>query len=104
MELFIILLLAGFGIYQLLRFNMRNGAETVRAYLFLSLLHDGMSVDQARQMANVDVSELDPRIISNTVAFVQEYFHGKQFPLIQAAYEKGMDSHFPNWYRQLKQI
>lgn len=99
MELLIILLLVGFGIYQLLRFNMRNGAEAVRAHLFLSLLHDGMSVEEARHMTDIDVSELDPRITANAVSFIREHHDGKQLPIIRNAYRKGMNSRLPGWYR-----
>lgn len=105
MELLIILLLIGAGIYQLFRMNIRNGAETVRAYMFLHMLQNGASTEQARAVTGgVDVSEVNQDIIRDAMAFVRETQDGKQIPLIRTAYAKGMASRLPGWYRSIMQL
>ncbi len=104
MEALIILLLVGAGIYQFFKINIRNGAETVRAYMFLQMLHNGASTDQARAVSNVDVSEVNQEVIRDAMDFVRLTQDGKQLPLIRTAYAKGMLSRLPGWYRSIKSI
>lgn len=104
MEIVIFLLLIGAGIYLIFKINIKNGAETVRAFMYLYALSKGVSPDEARRITDVDVSNVNPQVIRDAMDFVREQNDGKQLPLIRSAYEKGMLSRLPKWYRSLKGI
>ena len=105
MEILIIVLIIGWGIYQYNKFNIRNGAETVRAYLFLNMIENGFPPEVARARThNIVVSDLDSRIIREAMAYVKEAQGGMQFPLVRAAYAQGMTSRLPKWYRSIIQV
>ena len=105
MEVLIIILVIGWGLYQYNKFNIRNGAETVRAYLFLYMIENGISPEEARARTHdIIVSDLDTRIIRDAMAYVKEAQGGMQFPMIRAAYAQGMTSRLPGWYRSIIQV
>lgn len=105
MEALIIILVIGWGLYQYNKFNTRNGAETVRAYLFLKMIDSGFSREEARNRTHdIVVSNLDTRIIRDAMAYVKEAQGGMQFPLIRTAYAQGMTSRLPAWYRSIIQV
>ena len=73
MEILILIAVIIWGFYQYNKFNIRNGAETVRAYLFLYMIEDGFSREEARDRTHdVVVSDLDTRIIRDAMAYVRE--------------------------------
>lgn len=105
MEILILIAVIIWGLYQYNKFNIRNGAEAVRAYLFLYMIENGFSPEEARARTHdVVVSDLDTRIIRDAMAYVRETQGGMQFPMIRAAYAQGMTSRLPGWYRSIIQV
>lgn len=105
MEILILIAIIIWGFYQYKKITIRNGGETVRAYLFLYMVEGGSSPEEARAMTNnVDVVDLDTRIIRDAMAYVRETQGGMQFPMIRAAYAQGMTSRLPGWYRSIIQV
>lgn len=105
MEILILIAVIIWGFYQYKKITIRNGGETVQAYLFLYMVEGGTSPEEARAITNnVDVVNLDTQIIRDAMAYVRETQGGMQFPMIRTAYAKGMTSKLPGWYRALAQI
>lgn len=97
----VFLLAAGFSIYKLVAFNTRNGRETVRAFMYLRMLHSGVAVEQAQAMVDVGIEDVSPDVVRSARAFVQSKFGGRQLPLIRLAYENGMSARLSGWQRLL---
>ena len=105
MEILIIILVIGWGLYKYSKLNIQRGSETVRAYLFLQMVEDGTPPEAARALTqDMIVSNLDAQIIREAMAYVKETQGGMQFPMIRSAYAQGMTSRLPGWYRSILQM
>lgn len=104
METLGILLLIGFGIYQVLIFNTKMGMETVRAFIYLQAMRNGANAKDASATCDINTETLDPRDAVMAKAFVRKALHGKQLPLIRLAYHNGMPPRLPGWYRAMAHL
>ena len=78
-------------VWLLLKENSRRGVRTVRAYLFMKALEEGMTVDEANRAARVDPKNLAKRDIHNTMLYLQEHHRGRQAPLMKKAEKAGLE-------------
>lgn len=98
METIAILLLIGFGIYQVLKLTTKMGMEATRAFLYLKALDQGTDSRGATAESTVDALTMDPEDILAAKAFIRQGMGGKQLPMIRLAYKAGMKPELPGWY------
>lgn len=89
MELLIVLVVVGVAGYLFLKGNTQRGITTVRAYVFLSAINAGMSVEEANKRANYDVADGPTDVIIAAKYHVQQHYAGKQLPMIASARRLG---------------
>lgn len=89
MELLVVVLALGAGLYFFFKRNTERGANTVRAYMYLSAIREGCTVEEANQIANTDASELSSQMIHGAKLQVQTHYGGKQLPFIADAVRAG---------------
>ena len=89
MELLVVLAVVGVAGYLFLKGNTQRGVTTVRAYVFLSAINAGMSVEEANKRANYNVAEGPSDVIVAARTYVQQKHAGKQWPMIASAKRMG---------------
>lgn len=104
MEIVIICIL-GFCAYKLYRFvTVRMGLEAVRAYMYLNMLNEGVTPEEANLTVWRAVLEPHSPFMQHVTAMAHlEYstvHDGKQLPMIGHAYRMGLRSSMPTWYRK----
>lgn len=78
--------LAGIGVYALIRQNTMRGLRTVRAYAFLVLVEQGMTEQEANIAALAhDAETLTPEIIRAAKSYCGLEYNGSQLEMITAA-------------------
>ena len=83
-------LVIGICVWWFLKENTRRGYLTIQAYLFLTALENGKSVDEANHAASIRRDEATPTMFANTMNYLDANFGGKQMPMIRKARDKGM--------------
>lgn len=104
MEFLLVLLLLAGAAYSFFKSNTRRGAETVRAYVFLSGLRTGASVEEANFLASFDVANGPTHVIRDAIEHVRYAYGGKQRPMIAEAYRSGMHPKLSYIYRLLHEL
>lgn len=89
-EIGVALAVIGLFVWLLLKENSRRGVKTVRAYLFMKALEEGMTVDEANRAAQVDPKNLAKRDIRDTMLYLHEHHRGRQGPLMKKAEAAGL--------------
>ena len=89
MELLIVLAIIGGAGYYFFKGNTQRGVISVQAYVFLSALNAGMTVEEANKRANYDVAEGPSEVILAARQYVQLHHAGKQLPMIASAKSMG---------------
>lgn len=90
MEMIVVVLLAGVAGYFFLRHVTERGKNTVRAYLYLSAINEQYSVEEANQIAGVNIDSGSPQTIRNAKLYAQVRYGGKQLPMIEDAKRQGL--------------
>ena len=83
-------LVIGICIWWFLKENTRRGQLTIRAYLFLTALENGKSIEEANHAASIRNDEATPTMFANTMSYLEAHHRGKQMPMIRDARSKGM--------------
>lgn len=89
-EIGVALALIAMFVWLILKENSRRGVKTVRAYLFMKALEDGMTVDEANRLAQVDPKAIPKQHIRDTMLYLHEHHRGKQGPLMKKAEAAGL--------------
>ena len=89
-EIGVALAVIGLFVWLLLKENSRRGVKTVRAYLFMTALEDGKSVDEANEVARIDPKNIPKRHIHDTMLYLNEHHRGRQGPLLKKAEAAGL--------------
>lgn len=80
------------------------GLEAVRAYMYLNMLNEGVTPQEANLTVRQAVLEPYSPFMQHVTAMAHlEYrtvHDGKQLPMIGHAYRKGLQSNMPSWYRK----
>lgn len=95
MEAIAILLLIGVAAYFLLKHTTARGTNTVRAYLYLRAINAGASIQEANEMAQINLI-IGSHHIPEAKEYVRIAYHGNQLPMIAEARQLGFlsaDSH-----------
>jgi hypothetical protein len=103
MELILLGVLAFAG-YKAFRFvTIRMEAEAVRAYVYLELLNQGTSQDEANLYADRAVADTSSSLMQTAIEQADYEYRtvhsGKKLAVIGRAYRDGMHSTMPVWYR-----
>ncbi|WP_137933573.1 hypothetical protein [Mesorhizobium comanense] len=101
MEILLVLIVLGAGVFYFLKGNVRRGAETVRASIFLTGLESGSTVAEANLVASMDAEHMPTSMIHNAMDQVRLFYGGKQLPMIAEAYRKGMQPKLTIWNQVL---
>ncbi|MDX8432851.1 hypothetical protein RFN25_05315 [Mesorhizobium abyssinicae] len=101
MEILLVLIVLGAGVFYFLKGNVRRGAETVRASIFLTGLESGSTVAEANLVASMDAEHMPASMIHNAMDHVRLFYGGKQLPMIAEAYRKGMKPKLAIWNQVL---
>ncbi|CDX49842.1 hypothetical protein MPL1032_100247 [Mesorhizobium plurifarium] len=101
MGILLVLIVLGGGVWYFLKGNVRRGAETVRASIFLTGLESGHTVAEANLMASMDAEYMPTPMILNAMDHVRLFYGGKQLPMIAEAYRKGMKPKLAFWNQVL---
>jgi len=88
MEVIVVILLIGVAAYFLLRHATERGTNTVRAYLYLRAINGGASVQEANDMAQIDLSN-NSHLIPVAKEYGRVVYSGKQLPMIEEARRLG---------------
>lgn len=104
MEFLVFLALAGWGGFKLFKLSSAMGGEALRAYIFLESLLNDVSLRTAQEMASRDMADLPTEIIQRIRQEIASVHGGKQTPLIVEAYNWGMTSKIPSWYRSMIEL
>lgn len=78
-------------IWIFLRINTSRGVKSVRAYLFLSSLEAGKTVEQAKQAADIDPKNIRKALLPETMNYLDAHYGRNQLAMIRAAREKGLE-------------
>ena len=89
-EIGVALAVVALFVWLLLKENSRRGVKTVRAYLFMKGLEEGMTVDEANRAAQGDPKNLAKRDIRDTMLYLNEHHRGRQGPLMKKAEAAGL--------------
>lgn len=80
-------------LFFFVRSNIKRGKMFARAYVFLSELDDGNSVEKANSSAVFFISKFDPTdsgpVIRAAKRYAAEKFGGEQLPVIALARQRG---------------
>ncbi|MBW8639168.1 hypothetical protein K1W69_18375 [Hoeflea sp. WL0058] len=90
-ELFVVALLVGGAGYFFLKKNTERGADTVRAYIFMSDIETGLPVEIANRNARGSASSLSEAYIRLAKHHVDSQYQGKQLPFLADAEAAGFD-------------
>lgn len=104
MEILLVLIVLGAAVFYFLKGNVRRGAETVRASVFLTGLESGSTVAEANLVASMDAEHMPASMIHNAMDHVRLVYGGKQLPMIAEAYRKGMKPKLALWNQVLINI
>lgn len=87
------ILAACVGLYLFMRFNAERGKKFARAALYLRMIEDGESAEDANQVASFSFSKHDTSdwgpAVTMAKQYAQTHYGGKQLPVIAAARAKG---------------
>ena len=89
-KILLTVLVVGICIWWFLKENTRRGFLTIRAYLFLTALENGKTVDEANHAASIRREDATPTMFANTMSYLDTHHRGKQMPMIRDARAKGM--------------
>ena len=93
MEILMWIIVAVVGVILFMRFNMGRAKKFARAAMYLRMIEDGESVENANQTASFAFSKYDTSDWETDVAlakqYAQQHYGGKQLPVIAAARAKG---------------
>ncbi|RWL50118.1 MAG: hypothetical protein EOR60_01800 [Mesorhizobium sp.] len=104
MEFLLVLFVLGAAVFYFLKGSTRRGAETVRASIFLTGLESGHTVAEANLVATIDAEHMPASTIRDAMEHVRLLYGGKQLPMIEEAYRKGMKPKLPLWNQVLINI
>ena len=100
MEFALVLLALGAAACYFFRNNTKRGLECVRAQVFLSGLHSGYTASDANYAASFGFKgQLPPEVIRSAAALSKAEYGRRTFPIIAAAYHRGMKPRLPLWQR-----
>lgn len=87
----LLIVLIGAAAYFVLRQATKRGTNTVRAYMFLRAMSEGASVQEANQIARIDLtSSSHHTFVREAQEYVRTAYGGKQLPMIADAMRRGL--------------
>lgn len=89
-KIIITALVIGICVWWFLLENTRRGHLTIKAYLFLTALDNGKTIEEANHAASIKRDEATPTMFANTMNYLDSHFGGKQMPMIRNARDRGM--------------
>lgn len=104
METLLVLIVLGAAVFYFLKGIVQRGAETVRASIFLTGLESGGTVADANMVASMDAEHMPASMIHDAMDHVRLMYGGKQLPMIEEAYRKGMKPKLALWNQVLINI